>query len=129
MDEAVLIVDDCPEIRELLAEFFRLVIGVQTFVACHAREAAEIFRANFEIGAIVSDYWMGEQGLNGDDLHRELKDELDARRACFALLHGGDQLPSYFKQLDVMVAHKPLRDPAEFAEGVVECMRRLRATA
>ncbi|MEK7183189.1 MAG: response regulator [Patescibacteria group bacterium] len=127
MGEAVLIVEDDQDIRDWLALLFRGACGVQVFTACHAKEGIEVFRANPEIGAILCDNKMGGPGLDGDDLHRELAEELRVRRIHFVLVHGGSRLPSYFQQVQVAVEEKPLRDLDEFVEDVVKRMRELQA--
>lgn len=84
----VLIAEDLEPLQELLQRAFEDE-GYMVHAACNAAEAKAIFMDHANIRLIVSDLGMGGGTLNGDALHRAIKDELTVRRGVFILTSGG----------------------------------------
>jgi len=125
MDKVVLIVDDYPDLRDVIRDYFDLLHGVRVVTASNAKEGISAFRGNLEIGVIICDRRMGGPGLDGEDLHCALADEIRERAVHFVLLHADDGFElDYFNQVkDVTLVQKPLHDIDGFVGQIVQRLR------
>jgi len=125
MRDTILVVDDVPELCELIQLYLVQVFGWRVLTANGVEAATEALRTEISrVAAVISDDKMGGFGKNGSDLYFQRSVDLEIHSIPFILMSGTSDA-NFIETAESFGMHpigKPFRLPelAAFLHGFVQ---------
>ena len=125
MRDTILVVDDVPELCELIQLYLVQVFGWRVLTANRVEAATEALRTEISrVAAVISDDKMGGFGKNGSDLYFQRSVDLEIHSIPFILMSGTSDANfiETAKSFGMHPIGKPFRLPelAAFLHGFVQ---------